>query len=321
MNDSAPTVSIVVPNWNGRAFLGRCLSAAIQSAQAAQFPWELIVVDDASTDGSAAVAEKQFPCVKWFHNETNLGFGRTACRGIAACRGEFVVLLNNDLVAKESLIRELVKPLFDDPACFGVSGKTIEWGTNAPNHLNMFAAFDADGFSLCYEDSDTLAETMFIQGGCCVFRRDVFATLGGFWSGYSPGYWEDYDLSYLALKAGYKNMYNPSAAAYHFGQGSMTRAFGSERIAVIRERNRLMFLLLNLTDKPMLQKELSRWPSRIAYAVADRTVAENRHRIKGLRAMMAKLSAIRDERRRRAPLFKVSDADIFARFASRGIRA
>lgn len=309
-------VSIVIPNWNGIRFLLRCLAATCQSAQAAGCSSEIIVVDDASTDGSADIVEKQFPAVRLVRNDVNLGFGATVNRGAACAEGNLLVLLNNDLVPKEPMISELVEPLAADSRLFGVSAKTIDWGTENPNHVNMAAVWQDGDFELRHADNAAPAPTMFLQGGSCAVRLDEYRRLGGFCPLFRPGYWEDYDVSYLALKAGWRNLYNPRAMAYHFGQGSMTRAYDIDYIGILRHRNRFLFVWCNVTDRDLLASHLKRLPRLAAGGMARH--GEPRTRLRGLvRAVHAAGAAAR-ERARRSQFIVRPDREILAEFASHG---
>lgn len=316
--ESIPSVSIVIPNWNGLAFLGRCLSATMMSAQASGPSWEIIVIDDCSTDGAPMQLSKEYPNIRWEFNDINLGFDATVNKGASLAKGKYLVLLNNDLIPQEPLIGELVRPMMENENVFGVSGKTIDWDNHEPNHLNMFAAFGDNGFQLMYEDSENCCPTMFVQGGCGAFHREHFLRFGGFWNGFAPGYWEDYDISYLAMKSGLTNLYNPKAQAYHFGQGSMNRAHGSERILAVRERNRLSFLWLNLTSRKLLDKELSLLPGRIAKSLVRYSDVRKRSYIKGALQAFGLRKSIQTERQRRQAFWRISDEEIFRRFVGRG---
>lgn len=310
---SSPILSIVVPNWNGESLLPRCVAGAIQSAQASGLAWEMIVVDDASSDRGVELLRAQHPSVKVFVNPLNRGFGPTANRGAAEAQGEFLILLNNDLVPKEPMISELVEPLQADAGLFGVSGKTINWSDQQPNHLNMIGQWRDHEITPVHTDPDEPAPTTFLQGGSCAMRRAEFLRLGGFCHLFSPGYWEDYDLSYLALKAGWRNLYNPRAAAYHLGQASMRRALGPDYIEALKARNGYFFQWLNLTDPAFVQELCMAVPASVARGLAR--PGEPRNRLRGLMRGMRFLREVRVERERRKQFIKRTDAEVLAPFA------
>jgi len=251
-----PFFSIIIPNWNGEAFLARGVSSLLASARAAKKPFEFIVVDDASTDNSIQMIKENFPDVKIIKNKKNRGFGFTVNRGVKAAGGEIVILANNDLVVKEDFIPRLLEPFSGDEAktLFGVSAKTVNWTDGEPNHVNMNAHLKQGFIDLTFEDSPELCPTLFLQGGACAIRRELFLQLGLFSPIYHPGYWEDYDLSYRAAKSGYRLLYQPKALAYHLGKGSLSRVLGEEGINSLVSRNRFLFTWLNLSDRGFLFK-------------------------------------------------------------------
>lgn len=306
-----PQLSIVIPNWNGEAFLSRCVASIVQSSRSAGATHEIILVDDASSDRSCEIVEKNFPALKVLRNPQNLGFGGTANRGITESKGDIIVLLNNDLVAKEAMIAELLSPLLAQKDIFGVSGKTVNWHNEEPNHVCMMARWNRGAFELHHENSNTARDTMFVQGGSCAFRREEFIRLGMFHHLFSPGYWEDYDISYLALKAGWRNLYNPAALGYHLGQGSMRRAFGGF-LDVIRARNRHLFAWLNVTDERMLKEHCFAAPRLLSAEM--RAAMDGNYVARGFVRALKHIPEVSAERRRRRALIKHTDAEVLDRF-------
>ncbi|MCX7018254.1 MAG: glycosyltransferase [bacterium] len=309
-------LSIVIPNWNGAPFIARCIAATIQSAHASGLKWEIIVIDDASSDQSLDIIQKDFPSVKLLRNSANKGFGRSVNAGASSAEGGILVLLNNDLVPKEAMLGELTAPLLDDPGLFGVSAKTLNWTGQEPNHLNMAALWRNGQIELAFEDSSAPSPTMFLQGGSCAMRRAEFLKLGGFRKLFAPGYWEDYDLSYLAMKTGWRHLYNPRALAYHLGGGSMGRAYGTDYVEIIRKRNYFLFVWANLTDKPLLREHLNSLPRMAASGLLHD--GERRLEVKGFARALKLAPDAAAERQRRMPFLRRSDREIFADFSQHG---
>jgi GT2 family glycosyltransferase len=254
--------SIIIPNWNGEELIVRCVSSLLLSARACKKPFEFIVVDDASTDGSCAILKKTFPDITLIRNERNRGFGYSVNKGVEASEAQLAILANNDIVAKEDFVAKLLKPLEekDSELLFGVSAKTVNWTDGSPNHVNMTAHFEKGLVTLDFEDSREACSTLFLQGGACALRRDLFLELGAFSPMYHPGYWEDYDISYRAAKMGYRMIYEPGALAYHLGKGSLLKVLGKEGIGSLNLRNRFYFTWLNLTDGGLLARHFLSLP-------------------------------------------------------------
>jgi len=103
-----PRISVIVLSWNGRAHLERCL----ESLQAQTCPdFEVVVVDNGSTDGSPDLVAQRFPAVRLIRQATNLGFAAGSNAGIQATSSEFVATLNNDAWAEPAWLAELVQAL------------------------------------------------------------------------------------------------------------------------------------------------------------------------------------------------------------------
>ncbi len=310
------SVSIVVPNWNGAHLLPRALGAMMMSASASGYDHEILVVDDGSSDRSIEIVKSGYPRARIISKKNNTGFGDTANVGVAHARGDVIVLLNNDLVPQEPMLRELVRPLEEDARLFAVSGRTVNWRATEADHVGM-AGFWSDGeLRLSWSDSEEPTPALFMLGGCCALRRAVFSALGGFHPLYSPGYWEDYDLSYQAAKCGWKTLYNPRAQAYHFGSVSMNQRHGAAEIRALRARNRILFHWLNITD-PDLVGDLSRSvPKRLFRAISgDGGQADW---MRGFRRAWKFLPEVERERQRRATYARRMDCDILADFRDHG---
>lgn len=307
-------VSIIIPNWNGKAFLSRCLSAVLQSAAEFGHSYECLLMDDASTDNSGFEAREQFPETVFVRYDTNQGFGHMVNQGAQRATGDILVLVNNDLVARPQFISGLCRHFDDSAVLFGVSGKTVDWENGYPNHVNMRGWFTDGNVKLTWSDDTQTTETMFLQGGACAVRRDLFLQLGGFCALYTPGYWEDYDISYHALKCGFKNLYEPAAIGSHLGQGSMIRAHGRDMIEFVKARNKQLFQALNLTGEA---EHKAFWNSIPNY-VRKGEDARFKHRLGTLQYLYDQRFAIQSERVRRAEQQQLSDTEVFAKFHGLG---
>lgn len=253
-----PYFSFIIPNWNGERFIAKCLSSLILAAMSTKLPYEGIVVDDASTDRSVDIIKEKFPEIKIIINLKNQGFAKSVNIGVSSAASPLVVLINNDIIVTNDFFAEILKPFEmegkgtafknNDEKLFAVSAKTVNWESGEPNHLNMTAHFKSGEIVLDYEDSKETKKTFFVQGGAGAFRRDLFIELGGLSSIYHPGYWEDYDISYLSMKCGYYNLYVPSCIAHHYGKGTFLSLLGKDGLNILVERNHFLFTWLNLTD-------------------------------------------------------------------------
>ncbi len=262
---ASPRISIVVANWEGEAWIARALSSIQTSARAANHAFEVIVVDDASRDGSVELIRRRFPRVRLLQNPRNFGFRRTINRGVRAARGRVVVLCNNDLSVQEAFIGNLVK-WFVDPSAgtasplFAVSARTLGWYDGKPNQVCMGARFRGGRITPAYADPKVPAPCLFAQAGAAAYDREMFLQLGGLSSLYEPGYWEDYDLSLRAARRGWAQLYDPSAIALHIGGGSMQKRFGAGRVAMFKARNHLIFEWRHITSPALAIRHAAQLP-------------------------------------------------------------
>lgn len=294
--------------------MSRCVGGLLQSATEYDAPFELLLMDDASTDGSADETAAQFPQVRLIKQSENHGFGHTVNHGAELATGDLILLVNNDLVPRAGFVEHLCRHFDDSPDLFGVSGKTVDWDVGSPNHVNMTADWQDGRLQLKWSDDASTAPTMFMQGGSCAMRRDLFLEIGGLQPLYAPAYWEDYDISYHALKAGYRNLYEPAAVGSHLGQGSMIRAYGEARVKFFKLRNRLLFLALNITDDDLHDEFWRSIPDFVRASPEGRF----KDRAATLSFFMKNRAAIRAERQRRAARQNRSDTEIFQQFADQG---
>ncbi|MCE5229321.1 glycosyltransferase family 2 protein [bacterium] len=260
------TFGVVIPNWNGAAFIERCLGSVLAAVRRSGRAMEIIITDDASGDGSADIIAKSFPSVKLIRWDANVGFGEAVGRGMAAATADWIFLLNNDLALKEDFCERLISVLDAQPdpkRVFAIGARTLDWATGAPNHGGQLARWK-DGLIMQEPfESDDAAEAGFFQAGACLINRNKFNELGGFAPIFAPGYWEDYDLAWQARRRGWSVMYDPRANAYHLGKGSMAERLGDYGLSLTLKRNHLLFVWANLSDTGLLAKHFASLPKLV----------------------------------------------------------
>jgi len=210
-------VSVVVPNYNGASFLGTCLDSI--RAQTYE-PLDAIVVDDGSTDESAALVSSTYPEMRLVRLPRNRGFAYAANRGIEAARGEIVALLNNDAVADPRWAEELVSAFRRHPEAGAVASKILL--LDRPNVINAVGdEFGRNGLprnrGAWQEDAgqfDQEAEVFGASGAAVGYRKTMLADIGLFDERFFM-YCEDVDLAFRAQLAGYRCVYAPPAVVHH----------------------------------------------------------------------------------------------------------
>lgn len=210
-------VSVVVPNWNGRRYIGLCLDRVLNQTYS---PLEVIVVDNGSTDGSAEVAEAYD--VILIRSPENRGFAWAMNRGIEASRGDYVLSLNNDVFLRERFVEVLVDALESSPEVGSAVGRTLRHETGELMHTGAYLRR-----RISMRNVPEPGERCFVfgAGGAAVlYRRRMLEEVklaGEFFDESFFSFWEDLDLSWRAQLYGWKCVYVPEAVAYHVGSASL----------------------------------------------------------------------------------------------------
>ena len=214
----APLVSVTVLNWNGRHMLEACL-AALRAQTFRDF--EVIVVDNSSTDGSAEWVAAACPEARLIRLESNQGFSAGNNAGMRAARGRYLALLNNDAEADPGWLAALVGALEAHPAA-GACDSTVYFHDRpdqlwaAGGEYTISGGVLHRGYGRQAADGDPAAEAdVFIAIACAVlYRREALDKVGLFDEDYFNGY-EDVDLSFRLHAAGYRVLNAPGAVVRH----------------------------------------------------------------------------------------------------------
>ncbi len=236
------TISVVVVNWNRRELLRSCLQSLV-SQQGVDF--EVIVVDNGSGDGSAAMVEEEFAAalVRLIRNEENRGFCAANNQGIAASEAEFVALLNNDAEADPGWLRALREAFDGRPEVGMAASKIVSY--EDPRRIDKAG-------HLIYPDGqnrgrgsgepdhgqyDEPGEVLWPDGCAAMYRRAMLDQIGGFDEDFFA-YADDAELGLRARIAGWKCRYVPGAVVRHH-RGATLGIESATRLALI-ERNRVL---------------------------------------------------------------------------------
>ncbi len=243
--------SVVIPNWNGRELLEKYLPSVI-AALAGNPGNEVIVVDNGSTDGSAACLRERFPGVKLVALDRNLGFGGGANAGVRAAGNGIVVLLNNDMRVAPDFLTPLLAG-FRNESVFAVSCQIFFSDPNRRREeTGLTQGCWRDGaVRLSHRIDDEVRDLypcFYGGGGSCAFDRRKFLELGGFDPLLRPFYLEDADLGYLAWKRGWQVLYQPASAVYHEHRGTIGRHFTAEQINAVYQKNYVLFAWKNMHE-------------------------------------------------------------------------
>ena len=216
-------ITVVIPNYNGIKYLHDCLKALY--AQVPQTPeYEVLIVDNASGDGSLEQAESCFPDVRTIRLTENTGFCHAVNVGIQASDSPYIILLNNDTKVKSKFIKSLYDAIVRDEKIFSASAKMLMWDRpdlidDAGDRYNVLGWAYARGKGRASKDYNRPVRIFSSCGGAAIYRRSILEQIGLF-DELHFAYLEDLDIGYRACIHGYRNVYVPRAEVLHFGSAS-----------------------------------------------------------------------------------------------------
>jgi GT2 family glycosyltransferase len=306
-------ISIVIPNYNGKELLKKYLPSVLNECKSYSFEkTELIIVDDASSDGTVEYLKLNFPIIKVMEHSVNKGFSVSANHGFHAARNRIVVLLNNDVKISKNFLHFLPGH-FEEETIFAVrpcikSG--IDDGGNDLENPRIGGEFRFGFIQVPVRKRGKLDFSFFAGGGASAFDREKFLELGGFDEMFSPFYFEDVDLSYRAWKRGWKTIYEPRSFVYHQGGVTISRFYSRRRISRIAERNKYFLVWKNITDQKLLIQHLIFIPIRIfAFLIRGKFTP-----LAGFFHALRQIKPIVKRRRFQKQVAKLSDKEIFSLF-------
>jgi GT2 family glycosyltransferase len=239
-----PLISVVVLNWNGTPFVEQCLASVIAQTYT---PLEIIVVDNASSDGSIDLVTKTSPRAKMIINEKNLGFAGGNNVGIRASRGRYIMILNNDTRLDTNCVDELKRSIEKNERYGACASKILlETEKNLIDSAGIVVGLD--GLSIgrgrleVGDRYDEETEIFFASGCACLLRREMLEDIGLYDEDFFA-YAEDTDMGWRARLAGWKCIYSPGAIVYHLHSAS-SGAY-SHLKAFLVERNRIWVAIKN----------------------------------------------------------------------------
>lgn len=237
-----PFISIIILNWNGKFYLERCIRSVLQS----EYPenrFELIIVDNASSDGSVEIAESLFPDIKFIKNKKNMGFCKGNNIGIKHSKGDLIILLNNDTLVEREWLNKIVN-VAKSPKV-GIIGCRIYYPSDAMiqtfgfrlKYLCRWEAIGAGEFDK--GQYDQINGVDFVSGAAITLKRCMLNRIGLLDSQFGSIV-EDADICYRAKEAGF-NVVVSKARVYHYGSVSWNN-FLAKKI-FYQKRNEIIFVI------------------------------------------------------------------------------
>ncbi len=274
---------VVIPTLNA------CerLADAVASLEAQTFPVDIVVVDNASSDGTLQMLAKRFPRVTVVRNTENLGFGRAVNRGAReAGDADVIILVNNDAVCAPDFVARLLAP-FEDPAVGMVAGVLLQ--AAAPDLIDS-AGIELDttlgSWDYLWNRPVTALATADDPigpcGGAAAYRASAFVELGGFDEALFA-YWEDVDLALRLGAAGWRCVLAPDARAVHEHGQTLGAASPAARQLEAFGRGYVLAKFRVARGRPHVRAKIALldWPPLAIHLVARRESAPIRARRRG----------------------------------------
>lgn len=255
-------ISIIIPNYNGEKILPKNLPhvlAAVKGYKKGKV--EIIIPNDPSTDNSKIVIAEFIASLKGSGiigktidniKKEEAGFSKNVDRGVSLATGDILILLNSDVSPHKDFLEPLLLHFSDDKVfAVGCMDESIEHGKTVMR--GRAVAYWARGFLLHQAGTLDKTNTFWVSGGSGAFRKRVWDKLGGLDVLFNPFYWEDIDLSYRALKSGYKLIFEKKSVVVHeHEEGAIKTKFKAKYVQRIAYRNQFFFVWKNITDGGLL---------------------------------------------------------------------
>jgi GT2 family glycosyltransferase len=248
-----PSVAIVILNWNGKHHLEKFLPSVLATNYS---NFEVIVADNASSDGSLEYLQQNFPTVRLIVLKENHGFARGYNEALKQVTADYYMLLNSDVEVHAGWLQPLVhvlathgKAVACQPKILGYNDRHLfEYAGGAGGWVDLFGYPFARGriFDICEEDKgqfDKTEEVFWASGAAMLIKSEVYHQLNGF-DEYFFAHQEEIDLCWRIHLAGYRVFCCPEATIYHVGGGTLPR--GNSKKTFLNFRNNQILLAKNL---------------------------------------------------------------------------
>ncbi|PKP60635.1 hypothetical protein CVT91_04710 [Candidatus Atribacteria bacterium HGW-Atribacteria-1] len=243
-DENLPTVSIIVVNWNGEKWLRHCFES-LENINYPKDNYEVIIVDNTSSDDSVEFTRKNFPWIKILKLDRNYGYAGGNNKGAKIAKGEYILFLNNDTRVDENWLIEIVKPFIED--------KTIKicGSREKPYDNSKFPLYTTyitlTGCPLIKEWMGYINKWYYeacAKGSSLMIKKKLFDDIGGFDESYFM-YSEETDLCWRAWLMGFKTVNVPSSVYYHKGCGDSHSLITQEKFCMHITKNHLINILKN----------------------------------------------------------------------------
>jgi hypothetical protein len=219
-------LTIIIVSWNTSGLLSQCLSSIYETGS--RFAFEVIVVDNGSTDDSVSMVEERFPAVKLIRNDRNLGFARANNQGLEAGSSRYFMLLNSDTIMLPGVIDTLIEVADQNPNVGIVGPKLLNMNGSLQESWASFPSFLSEVLGQNFRhrrpvhDIPNTFDVDWIMGACMLVSSEMLKDVGKLDEDYFF-YSEETDWCFRIKKQNWKIWYTTDTSIYHLGGGSTQR--------------------------------------------------------------------------------------------------
>ena len=245
------SISVVIPNYNGRHLLEQNLPSVIKALENSGSNYEIILVDDYSLDDSIQFTRKNYSQIQIISSPSNGGFSVACNKGITVAKNELTFLLNTDIQLSSDYFASQFK-YFDDPTTFGVMGKVLGFKDGSIQDTARYISYS--GFKIKannffhLRDESFWCPTAYLSGANALVDTQKLKDLKGFDEIFSPFYCEDFDLGLRAWRVGWKCYYQPQSHCLHDHSSTTKNIRTRNWVKAIFFRNRLIVHAIHLNS-------------------------------------------------------------------------
>ena len=300
-------VAIVILNWNGEQMLRRFLPSVLQHSENVA---DIVVADNASTDASLALLEKEFPTVRTIVLDRNYGFAEGYNRALNQVENEYYVLLNSDVEVTEGWLDTLVSFMDSHPEAAACQPKLLaehdhtlfEYAGASGGYIDRYGYPFCRGrlFESVEKDEgqyDDVCEVMWATGACLMIRRTDYWRVDGL-DGRFFAHNEEIDLCWRLRLLGRKVYCIPDSAVFHLGGGTLPKS--NPMKTYLNFRNNLTMLYKNLPDRELRKVMRMRfwldWLAALQMLLLGRSIGDFKAVIKARMAFKAWKNDFRHDR-------------------------
>ncbi|OGC03829.1 hypothetical protein A2276_08255 [candidate division WOR-1 bacterium RIFOXYA12_FULL_43_27] len=253
-------VSIIILNFNGLELLKNNLPILVNCLKP-NISLEIIIVDNNSSDSSVKFIKEDFPQIRVLELKENHSFGEALNLAAKEAKNDLLLFLNNDVEVSADFIKPLIEH-FKDNRVFGVTPKVLRPTQGMINESVITGAFKGGVISAEFSISQTRKipdyafETFSVCGAAMMIDKKKFTEIGGFDKMLRPFYYEETDLSYRALKHGWKIFYEPASVVYHQHNQSIGKYLKKSTALWSYRKNQYLTVWKNITDPWLMARHI-----------------------------------------------------------------